>query len=180
MFLFRSACLHLSPAPRKPFTQSFRSVRPLKKAPRHRNQDTRKYTSDNIHICILSSSIQTVTVGTGIEPVRLPLADRGLYRQWRISLRPEDLCLFTLNNYIAPGPLVKGAGRPAPGCRMQVSPRHGPLPRRARTIYSILFRASAGSISFRVRSVIRLTIRANRRARAAESTKLKGRMETAK
>jgi hypothetical protein len=39
-----------------------------------------------------SSSIQTVTVGTGIQPVqqKKPFA-RGLYRRWGFSPRPEDL-----------------------------------------------------------------------------------------
>jgi hypothetical protein len=33
------------------------------------------------------------TVGTGVTPVRLHTAGRGLYRQWGIAPRPEDLLL---------------------------------------------------------------------------------------
>lgn len=49
-----------------------------------------------IKLC-LSSSIQTVTVGTGLSPDQpwLSATGRGLYRQWGLAPRPEDfLSLF--------------------------------------------------------------------------------------
>ena len=41
-----------------------------------------------------SSSIQTVTVGPGVSPgqrTHQGVSGRGLYRQWGISPRPEDI-----------------------------------------------------------------------------------------
>ena len=62
-------------------------ARVSEKAPGHRSRGFARKNK------IRSSSIQTVTVGTGVAPVQPPpkAAGRGLYRQWGIAPRPEDL-----------------------------------------------------------------------------------------
>lgn len=67
-------------------------ARVSEKAPGHRSRGFARKNK------IRSSSIQTVTVGTGVTPVQPPpkAAGRGLYRQWELrpALKIFDMLIF--------------------------------------------------------------------------------------